>query len=131
VIDESLGPVHHVGIACRDIESVRGWVHRTHDVEADSGVVWDEIQGAHLCLIMTSSTRLELVSGGPASNSVRRGQSLHHLCYLTQDLDRAILRLESDDCLLVSGPSPAVLFEGRRVAFLFGPLGLFELLEGA
>jgi hypothetical protein len=62
---------------------------------------------------------------------VRRGQFLYHLCYLTEDLDRVISRLVGDGCVLVSGPSPAVLFDGNRVAFLLGPLGLIELLEEA
>jgi len=42
---------------------------------------------------------------------------------------RSIDLLSKQGCRLVSPATPAVLFAGRKVAFLLGPMGLLELLE--
>jgi len=47
------------------------------------------------------------------------------------DITTAIQRLGDSRCRLVSGPTPAVLFDGRHVSFLLSPTGLIELLEMA
>jgi methylmalonyl-CoA/ethylmalonyl-CoA epimerase len=125
-----LGRVHHVGVACRAIEPVRAWIHATHQVAADSGVIHDPCQRADLCLLsLDDGAALELVSGAAVDGLVERGHSYYHLCYEVAGLDAAIAGLEAEACRLVSPPAPAVLFEGRRVAFLLGPAGLVELLE--
>lgn len=125
----NLAHFHHVGIACIDIAATRTWVHATHDVINDSGIVYDAAQKAELCLISTPSMRIELVAGAAVKGTIGRGQSLYHLCYEVETLDAALRQLADDGCIQVSRPTPAVLFDGRRVAFMLGPLGLFELLE--
>jgi methylmalonyl-CoA/ethylmalonyl-CoA epimerase len=125
-----LGSIHHVGIACRDLASTRDWVASTHVVVDDSGLVHDPIQDADLCLLsLDGTTAIELVSGPVVESLLRRGHSLYHLCYEVPSVEAAIEQLITSGCRLVSGPAPAVLFAGRRVAFLLGPTGLVELLE--
>lgn len=82
-------------------------------------------------MITTTSMRIELVSGAAVAGAIRRGQSLYHLCYEVEDVTATLAQLGEVGCIRVSGPTPAVLFDGRLVAFLVGPMGLFELLEAA
>jgi methylmalonyl-CoA/ethylmalonyl-CoA epimerase len=125
-----LGRVHHVGVACRAIEPVRTWLHATHRVVDDSGVVHDPCQRADLCLLtLDDGPAIELVSGEVVAGLVERGHSYYHLCYEVADLATAVSTLTSGECRPVAPPAPAVLFDGRRVAFLLGPIGLTELLE--
>ena len=128
--ESRLGRVHHVGVACRAIEPARSWVHATHRVRADSGVVHDPNQRADLCLLsLDDGAALELVAGPAVAGLVERGHSYYHLCYEVADLDATVAGLDAERCRPVAPPSPAVLFDGRRVAFLLGPAGLIELLE--
>jgi methylmalonyl-CoA/ethylmalonyl-CoA epimerase len=69
------------------------------------------------------------VSGNAVENLIKRGQSYYHLCYEVPSIDEGIERLADSGCRLVSGPLPAVLFDGRSVAFMLGPTGLVELLQ--
>jgi methylmalonyl-CoA/ethylmalonyl-CoA epimerase len=128
----SLGPVHHVGLACRSIQPVRAFLHSTHDVTCDSGITHDPLQHADLCLLtLRDRPSIELVSGEPVADLVRKGQSWYHVCYEVADIECTIAELGEHRCRVVSGPVPAILFGGRRVAFLYGPTGLIELLEPA
>ena len=78
------------------------------------------------------------------SNALRRGVTLHHLCYEVPDVDAAIERLRDTGMLLVGEPTPGAAFGGRRVAWLMdrttplvelveagsGPFSLAELRSG-
>ncbi len=118
-----------MGIACEDIVATRDWVLRSHDVQRESGVIWDELQQANLCLLEVGGIALELVAGPVVAGLLRRGQLLYHVCYEVPDLEITLAELVGDACRVVSPPKPAVLFDGRRVAFVLGPTGLIELLE--
>ena len=55
---------HHVGIACKDIASVKADIEKNHVVVKSSEVVFDEHQDANLCLLtLQEGVNLELVSG--------------------------------------------------------------------
>lgn len=49
--------------------------------------------------------------------------------YEVKSASRSIDMLSARGCRQVSPATPAVLFEGRKVAFLLGTIGLLELLE--
>jgi len=127
-----LGRVHHVGVACRDLEAARRWVHATHTVLEDSGVIYDPHQKADLCMLtVEGGANIELVAGEAVASLVKKGHTYYHLCYEVPSVADAIVGLQAQQCLVVSPPAPAVLFGGRTVAFLYGPTGLVELLETA
>jgi methylmalonyl-CoA/ethylmalonyl-CoA epimerase len=120
---------HHTGIACRDIAETLAFVASVHAVVERSAIVHDAGQDADVCLLtLADGSALELVSGPVVANLVRKGISSYHVCYEVADLDAAIADLTSQRCRVVSGPTPAPLFDGRQVAFLFSPIGLIELL---
>ena len=118
----ALGSVHHVGIACRDLESARAWVLATFSVSFDSGPVHDPLQDADLSLLQINhGFALELVSGPIVQDMLRRKNTYYHLCYQVGDISESISSLESGGCRLISGPVPAVLFGGRPVRVLIEP----------
>jgi methylmalonyl-CoA/ethylmalonyl-CoA epimerase len=125
----AVGRVHHVGIACRDIERTRAWVCETFPVTADSGVVHDPVQDADLCLLdIEDQPAFELVSGAMVEGMLRRRNSYYHVCYEVDEITDAIAHFEAHGSRRISGPVPAVLFGGRPVAFLLSPIGLVEVL---
>lgn len=122
--------MHHVGLACRDINATLEWAVAAMDVADVHGPIHDPRQQADLCMITTAGgSRIELVSGRPVEAIVARGTTPYHLCFEVPDMDVAIAALAAEGCRTVVPPLPAVLFNGARVAFLLGPLGLIELLE--
>lgn len=124
--------VHHLGIACRDLAAVRRFVEATHTIVSATEVVHDAHQDADLCLLTdVSGLGIELVAGPIVENLVRKGQTYYHLCYEVAALEPTIEALEALGCRLIRDPAPAPLFDGRRVCFLFSPMGIVELLESA
>jgi hypothetical protein len=62
----------------------------------------------------------------------RMGTLIYHLCYACPDPDAAIAAIEAAglDTVLVSAPTPAVLFGGREVSFYtVSGFGLIEILR--
>jgi methylmalonyl-CoA/ethylmalonyl-CoA epimerase len=55
---------------------------------------------------------------------------LHHLCFVTKDLERELARVKALGALVVQPPVPAVAFQGRRIAWIYTRDRLLvELLE--
>ncbi|MDQ2729295.1 MAG: VOC family protein [Actinomycetota bacterium] len=122
--------VHHVGIACRDLPAVRRFVEATHTIVAATDVVHDDVQEADLCLLTDrSGLHIELVAGPVVANLLRKGHTYYHLCYEVEDLESTVAWLETEGCRQLRPPTPAPLFDGRRVCFLVSPTGIIELLE--
>ena len=60
----------------------------------------------------------------------KTGGGAYHLCFETNDLEKALAHVRSLKCLVVSPPAPAVAFEGRRIAWFYSPSRLLvELVE--
>ena len=123
----------HVGITVEDIDSgLQMWKEIFIDVLEQLSVkkCFDPLQEVELCLFEAGNLKIELVSGEKVKNFLRRGTKIYHICFEVDNLERKIENLINKGCILVSPPKPAVLFEGRRVAFLITPMGfLIELLE--
>ena len=122
--------LHHIGIACRDIEEEIGHICRIHEIVQRSPVVYDPGQEATLVLLtLADGTRIELVAGTPVQTLLRKGVGYYHLCFEVDQIESEIERLILQNAVLLSPPTPAVLFGGRKVAFLQTSYGLVELLS--
>ena len=66
----------------------------------------------------------------PVNRFLKKGGGLHHVCYEVDDLELALQEAPRAKWAVISGPTPAVAFDGRRIAWLWSrnPL-LIELLE--
>lgn len=121
---------HHVGIACKDIEKTAAYVKRAYEVASDTGTVFDPLQNAYVRLFNEGTPgAIELVSGPAVEALLARKTTYYHICYTTPQIETSIARAGEAGAMTVSPPQPAVLFGGRRVAFVFTPLGLVEFLE--
>jgi methylmalonyl-CoA/ethylmalonyl-CoA epimerase len=121
---------HHVGIATADLGRAVAEFERLHPIRYKSEPVFDPLQNAHLQYLQTEDgVFIEFVSGPAVESFLEKGIRYYHLCYEVDDLDGAVQRMRGQGCLVVSEPKPAILFRNRRVAFLYAPYGLIELLE--
>jgi methylmalonyl-CoA/ethylmalonyl-CoA epimerase len=126
---------HHLGIATKDIlKSVQlykkslGWEMRTV-------IVFDPIQNVNILFMGDKNDILyELIEPvdetSPVYNLLKKRISLYHFCYAVQDIQKKIEELSENGFFLISGPVPAVAFDGKKVAFLINQDNLtIELVE--
>ena len=118
--------IHHIGIVSDDIETAAERYGELFGLHKKTSIVTDPIQNSRLLLLSagTDGTVLELVepldATSPVANFLKNGGGrLHHICYEVDCIEETIDCLRKKHCLLISGPSPAILFEGRKVAFMY------------
>ncbi len=121
---------HHIGIACRDIPETLEFVQSSFDVFKTSKIIFDKKQDADLCLLeLADGSHIELVSGKAVEKFVAKRQSLYHTCWQVPDIEHTVEKLYNNGAILISPPTEAILFNNRKVAFLFSDIGIIELLE--
>lgn len=115
-----IGPVHHVGIAVRDLDAA---LLRFRSLGLEPEAPEDvPSAGARVCFLPTPSAAVELVTPlGPDSAVGRfldsRGEGLHHVAFETQDIVQEMVRLKNEGFELVDrAPRPSA--RGRQVAFV-------------
>lgn len=103
---------------------------------ARTGMIHDPAQTAYVQFFRLPGADhyLELVApDGPESKLAKattRRHPLNHLCYVVDDIVATCGLLEAHGWWLVSEPTPAIAFEGRRIAWLSSPdLLIVELVE--
>jgi methylmalonyl-CoA/ethylmalonyl-CoA epimerase len=111
---------HHIGIACKDLlksersYSALGYV-RVSEFD-DPGL---RVRGMFL---EGPGPRLELVSDLPGERVVApwltRDAAMYHLAFETADVAAALATAREDGAKVVKGPTSAVAFAGRPVAFV-------------
>lgn len=123
--------LHHIGVACHNIEKSIEYIKKTHLVKAISETVFDELQNASVCLLeIDGSPNIELVSGSAVEHILaQHGDTPYHICYEVTDLARAIKQYQLNNSYMIVEPRPAKLFAGRLVTFFQTPMGMIELLE--
>jgi methylmalonyl-CoA/ethylmalonyl-CoA epimerase len=122
--------LHHIGVACLDIEEGIQHLSLVHDVVVRTPVIHDPEQDALVVLLtLADGTRIELVAGRQVEALLKKNIGLYHLCFEVADIDAEIGRLVDGGARLIVPPKPAVLFDGRVVAFLYVDYGMIELLS--
>ena len=121
---------HHFGLACDNIPQTIDFLRRNGMLAQHGPIVYDPLQNADLCWCETvTGPAVELISGQVVAGLVKKGIHLYHSCWETSELDRSIADLQQQGAVLLTEVKPAILFAGRRVAFLATGIGLIELLE--
>ena len=129
--------IDHIGVAVPDIEQALAQYADAFGYQLLRGPYDDPQQQARVAFIghvASGDPPLELVAPlGPGSQVERvlaKGMSLYHICYEVPDVAGAIDQLRQSGCLLISGPTPAVAYDGRPIAWLYTPnRQLTELVE--
>jgi len=118
---------HHIGVACKDIEQSISTIDKIFQIEEISNMVYDEKQKANLCMIKTKNNiSIELISGDIVENLLKKGINYYHTCYMVKNIEEKIKELQNSNCVLISNPKEAILFENKKVAFLYTPFGMIE-----
>jgi methylmalonyl-CoA/ethylmalonyl-CoA epimerase len=129
--------IEHIGVAVPDIERAISQYADALGYKLLRGPYDDPQQQARVAFIGTDvagDPPLELVAplapGSQVERVLAKGQSLYHICYEVPNVVEAIAHLRSQKCILISGPTPAVAYDGRPIAWLYTPSRqLTELVE--
>jgi len=128
---------HHLGLAVKHSRRATALLAALGYQIGDA--VFDPTQNVHLALCTHEcQPAVEVIwpSGdpGPIDVLTERHSSgvIYHICYQTNDLTAALAKLQEAGLRVIclSPPSPAPLFNGKRVSFYnVAGMGLVEILE--
>jgi methylmalonyl-CoA/ethylmalonyl-CoA epimerase len=126
---------HHVGVACRDIES-EAKVMLALGYQAESADFTDPAQGIRGRFVVGSGPRMELLEQTSGSHVLEpwlaKGVKAYHFGYEVGELEKVVERLKSAGAIVVTPLQPAVAFAGRRITFLMlKNMFLVELIEAS
>lgn len=130
----------HVGVAVPSLDAAADKLGALFGYRVVSGPFDDPIQKVRVNFLAHSAqdvAEIELIAplsdDSPVKSMLAKGSGgAYHLCFETSDIEAALAHAKSNGCIIVSGPVPAVAFEGRRIAWLYTPARqLFELVEAA
>lgn len=131
----------HVGVAVPEIGPAAEMFAALFGSKVVSGPFDDPIQKVTVNFLTQTeapdadAAEIELISpltaDAPIQTMLKKtGGGAYHLCFETNDLERALEHVREHRCLVVSQPAPAVAFEGRRIAWFYTPSRmLVELVE--
>jgi len=128
----------HVGVAVPALDPAAESLSALFGYRVISGPFDDPIQKVTVNFLTRSDNDLaeiELIAplsdDSPIKSMLNKGQGgAYHLCFETSDIEAALDHAKKNGCIIVSGPVPAVAFDGRRIAWIFTrSRQLFELVE--
>lgn len=117
--------VNHIGIVVKDLEKSIKYYEEYFAFRLVSPICVDPIQKVRVAFLrqpdqIFSFELLEPTGDySPVMNALKKGGGLNHVCYEVENITKAISYLRRIGSKLISGPDPAVAFEGKCVAFLF------------
>ena len=132
MIDLSQLSFHHIGVACKDLETETDKLKILgYSIEGDDFI--DPIQGVKGRFLTGQTPRLELLvplsTDSVLSPWLKSNVKMYHLAYETNSLEGAIQKLCAQRGRLVVKPVPAVAFNNREIAFIMLPnMLLVELI---
>jgi methylmalonyl-CoA/ethylmalonyl-CoA epimerase len=129
--------LHHVGIVVDDIKSGIQRYKGLFGFVPITEIVDDPIQKVSVVLLSnpeSDGAPIELIAplsdDSPVTNILKGKVRLYHLCFLVDNIEEALKNFRRNGAIIISGPVPAELFEGKRIAFVYSPDNyVVELLE--
>jgi methylmalonyl-CoA/ethylmalonyl-CoA epimerase len=138
---ESLGfKLLHVGVAVPALGPTTEMLSALFGYKVVSGPFDDPIQKVTVNFLAKADddvAEIELIAPLTEDSPIRSmlkkdGGGAYHLCFETSDIEGALVHAKNNGCVVVSGPVPAVAFEGRRIAWIYTKTRqLFELVEAS
>src|SRR5579872_3228272 len=129
--------LHHIGVVVREIAEIRKFYVDVLQYRECTPVIHDPVQTAFVQFLSIPGADhyVELISPdsetSKLSKACRRGTALNHLCYSCENIGPILSFLRESGCFIIQDPTPAVAFDGRRIAWLMTPDSLLlEILEG-
>lgn len=141
--------LHHVGVAVAALGPAIAVHERVFGLHLIAGPFDDPRQGVSVCFLAARSVAplpdgsvprgprealielcAPLADASPLAGFLRKQIGAYHVCYEVPALDEALEHARGHACVLVSPPTPAVAFGGRRIAWFLTPTRqLTELVE--
>ncbi len=131
--------IHHVGIAVTSIEKSIAFHLHALGMEQVSDIIYDQNLKVKVVLLaikdqLSSYSYIELVepaeSPSPLDEILRQKNSIYHYCIEVPSLEEALAKARKSHAVIALKPTPAALFNGRRIAFVWTPTHyLLEFLE--
>lgn len=129
--------VHHLGVAVPDVAAAIPVYESLLGRRLLSGPFDDPIQRVRVCFLGLEGSQdvlIELIApiaeDAPVHQYLKKGLAAYHVCYEAQDIEATVAALRTKGCMVISGPVPAVAFDGRRIAWLMLPTRqVIELVE--
>jgi methylmalonyl-CoA/ethylmalonyl-CoA epimerase len=136
---EELGfKLRHVGVAVPSLDPATDTLATLFGYRVISGPFDDPIQKVSVNFLTQSDNdvaEIELIAPLGQDSPInamlaKSGGGAYHLCFETTDIEQALVHAKDNGCIVVSGPVPAVAFNGRRIAWIYTrSRQLFELVE--
>lgn len=120
------GALHHVGFVVASIpKSVQGFAAMLR-ADWDEQIFHDPNQGVRVTFLKSRSDGdplWELVEPAddkaPVYSFALKGGGLHHVCYVVDELERALADARALGAIITRQSMPAVAFGGRRIAWIY------------
>jgi len=120
--------LHHVGIITSDIKSGIQHHKALFNFHPITEIVEDPVQKVAVVLLSDPEEEgipIELIApltdDSPISNILKEKTRLYHLCFLVEDIEKAIKHARRHGSIIISRPAPAKLYNGKRIAFIYTP----------
>lgn len=136
---EALGfKLRHVGVAVPSLGPATQALSDLFGYRVVSGPFDDPIQKVSVNFLTQSDVdvaEIELIAplseDSPITSMLAKsGGGAYHFCFETTDIEQALVHAKNNGCMVVSGPVPAVAFNGRKIAWIYTKSRqLFELVE--
>lgn len=136
---EELGfKLRHVGVAVPSLGPATETLSTLFGYRVISGPFDDPIQKVSVNFLTQSDSDLaeiELIAPLGQDSPItamlaKSGGGAYHLCFETSDIEQALVHAKNNGCIVISGPVPAVAFNGRRIAWIYTKSRqVFELVE--
>ncbi len=128
--------INHIGIVVKSIEKSIRYYEEYFAYRLVGSICVDPIQKVRIAFLNPLGQRFNFelleptTDDSPIMNALRRGGGLNHVCYEVTNIKQAISVLQKKGSKLISGPDPAVAFNGKNVAFLYtSGNDIIELVE--
>ncbi len=130
--------LRHVGVAVPSLGPATEVLESLFGYRVISGPFDDPIQKVMVNFLTQAEdnvAEIELIAplteDSPIKSMLSKGSGgAYHLCFETNDMEKALTHAKSQGCIVVSPPAPAVSFSGRRIAWIYTKTRqLFELVE--
>jgi len=125
----------HLGIAVKNLRSASQFYSDSLGWKESSKIVYDPAQKVNV-LFMTDENGFvfELLEpngeNSPVSRFLEKRISLYHFCYVVESLNEKLNELTQKGFFVISGPTKAIAFDGKPIAFLINRDNLIiELVE--
>jgi len=105
----TIGPIHHVAIVVRSIDEALPRYRELFGLEPEAEPMTFAPQRVRLCFLHTGpepAARIELVEpidgdSGVARFLLERGEGLHHVCFVTDDLPASLEGLAASEAEII------------------------------